>query len=262
MLEIIIGIIITFLIGVFAYIKKALTFGGMTAALTLMIAILFCGRLNALLMLILAYLLIIVVDILFKDRIENVTYSINKKSGTRDMVQVMANGLPAGIAILVYGITDNSDFLVLYVIGIGEALADSIASDIGVLSKKEPFDICTFKRISKGISGGVSLLGIISSFVFCIVYTFFSYILIDFKFDMYILILLISFLGCIIDSILGSRIQSKYRCNVCGQYTEKKVHCGNTTDFIGGIRFVDNCSVNLISNSLTIIIGFFLIRFI
>ena len=262
MLEIIIGIIITFLIGVFAYIKKALTFGGMTAALVLMIAILFWSGLNALLMLILAYLLIIAVDMLFKDRIENVTSSINKKSGTRDIVQVMANGLTAGIAILVYGITDNPDFLFLYVIGIGEALADSIASDIGVLSKKEPFDICTFKRISKGISGGVSLLGIISSFVFCLVYTFFSYIFIDFKFSMYILILLIPFLGCIIDSILGSRVQSKYRCRVSGKYTEKKIHCHHTTDFVKGVKFIDNCCVNFISNSLTIIIGFLLIKFI
>lgn len=262
MLEFIIGIIMAFSIIAFAYSKKALTTGGVIAALMLMVIILLSGGLNALLLLILAYLLIIVVDKLFNNKIEDITYSVNKKNGARDAVQVMANGLPAGIAVLIYAITVDSVFLVLYVIGIGEALADSIASDIGVLSKNTPFDICTFKRVSKGISGGVSVLGIVSSFVFCIIYTCFTYMLIRFNFNMYICILLLSFVGCIIDSILGSRIQSKYRCTICGQYTEKKIHCGNTTDFIKGVRFIDNCSVNLISNSLTIIIGFFLIKFI
>jgi uncharacterized membrane protein len=51
-----------------------------------------------------------------------------------------------------------------------EALADSVASDVGVLSKKDPISLCRFRPVPRGLSGGVSLLGTAASFaatVFC-----------------------------------------------------------------------------------------------
>ena len=50
------------------------------------------------------------------------------------------------------------------------------------------------------------------------------------------------------DSALGSAVQAKYRCPVCGALTEKKVHCGEKGSLEKGLRIVDNDMVNFLNN--------------
>jgi hypothetical protein len=51
-----------------------------------------------------------------------------------------------------------------------------------------------------------------------------------------------------IDSLLGSAVQAKYRCRVCGALTEKKNHCGEAGVMEKGWRFIDNDGVNFLNN--------------
>ena len=55
-------------------------------------------------------------------------------------------------------------------------------------------------------------------------------------------------LGCLFDSVLGSLIQVKYRCPVCGALTERESHCGIPGKVERGWRWVNNDTVNLLSN--------------
>jgi uncharacterized membrane protein len=62
---------------------------------------------------------------------------------------------------------------------------------------------------------------------------------------------LCAFVGVMIDSILGSLIQVKYKCPVCEEITEKPEHCGAPTQKYSGVSFVNNNAVNLISTAVS-----------
>ena len=54
------------------------------------------------------------------------------------------------------------------------------------------------------------------------------------------------------DSVLGSLVQVKYRCAVCGMVTERETHCGEKTLCVRGARWVSNDAVNLMSNAFSL----------
>ena len=55
------------------------------------------------------------------------------------------------------------------------------------------------------------------------------------------------FAGAILDSLIGGSIQGMCRCRVCEKITEKKTHCGLTTEHVAGLRLINNDLVNLIA---------------
>lgn len=254
-----IAILISITIPLLTIHKKLLTIpASVLAGLIILLSFLFGGYYCGLLLLF-SYGIIAIIDKLFNVSICTITDDINKKTGTRDLVQVIANGLPALLSIVLFYFTKKNVFILCYSVGIIESLCDSIASDIGVLSKKTPVSICTFKPIQKGMSGGVSLLGTLSALMF----SAFGGILFCIAYGDYskgIIITLVSFFGCIIDSILGATVQLKNICVVCKKITEKDVHCNEKTKFYRGIKFINNCAVNFISNTISValmfIIGF------
>ncbi len=54
-------------------------------------------------------------------------------------------------------------WLMGFIVCIASANSDTWASEIGSLSKKNPIYIRTFKRIERGTSGAISLLGSIAA---------------------------------------------------------------------------------------------------
>lgn len=234
----------------FATVKAhALTPAAALEAVVIILCACVCGGWFGLVFLLAAYLTIAVVDRIFKGRTKAIFSSINKKSGSRDFVQVAANGLPATVCILLYALTAERAFLIGFTVALTEALADSIASDVGVLSQKDPVSICRFRPVPKGLSGGVSLLGTASSAAATVLcaglhFAFFR------SWSEALAVVVFGNLGCLIDSILGDLAQEKFRCDRCGCLTEKRTHCDAPTVHAAGIPGLDNCMVNLISNAL------------
>jgi uncharacterized membrane protein len=111
------------------------------------------------------------------------------------------------------------------------------------------------KRIKRGLSGGVSLLGTLSALAGCILMCLISYLFFGFSLKITISVLIIPMLGILIDSILGSLVQAKYKCTVCGKNTEKTIHCKQKTVHVGGLRLINNDAVNIISNFITAILA-------
>ena len=62
-----------------------------------------------------------------------------------------------------------------------------------------------------------------------------------------LIVITAGFLGGVFDSLLGSILQVKYKCTVCGSIVEREEHCGMRTEKHSGIRFVNNDTVNLLS---------------
>ncbi len=172
---------------------------------------------------------------------------VKRKSRVKNFLQIFVNGFTATIIIILYGIFNRSVLFIMALVTVSSSFVDSLSSDIGTLSKGQAYDIITRKPVESGISGGVSLLGTLSSLfgtiMFATAITFIT------QSPIYFIAILtaIIFTGTITDSILGSTLQARYHCPVCGAVTEKRVCCENPTVKEKGVTFMNNNTVNFLS---------------
>lgn len=232
----------------------ALTPSGAIATALLILCSGCFGGWYGLVFLLVAYYAIAVIDHIFKGKTASVFSDVNQKTGARDHIQVAANGLPALVCVVLFGITGKQAFLIAFSAALTEAFADSIASDVGVMSRKDPVSICRFRRIPRGISGGISALGTGASLLSCLCFGALYY---GFFGDLggAVTVAAGGFLGCILDSILGDLLQEKFLCPRCGHMTEKAQHCGVPTTYLSGVRNLNNCGVNMICNLFSAVLA-------
>ena len=185
---------------------------------------------------------------------------IVEKDGARDGWQVLANGGTAMLASIGVVLTNEFDFLLVFLIVIAASNADTWASEIGPLSKKEPISIRTFKPVLRGTSGGVSLLGTLATIIGALFIATAGDILFDLSVKQWLIVAAGGVLGSMLDTVLGGTVQRKYRCQICGKETEKKIHHGTTTQYVRGWKWLGNDAVNYLSSTLAGLIGFMLYR--
>ena len=160
-----ISIILSTLLASFALYKNSLTTNGLITAWLLSIIITFCGGISSYIILCATFLLTIISSKISHTKDKKTFNDINQKTGKRDCFQILANVGIGTISLLIYHFSNNEIFLIAYVCVMASSTADSMASEIGVLSKQQPINICTFKKVPKGISGGITLLGLLSSLI-------------------------------------------------------------------------------------------------
>lgn len=93
------------------------------------------------------------------------------KSSRRDAWQVLANGGFAGLLALLFFLIQiiDGDHMILPLLWIGFAAslaganADTWATELGVFNPRLPVLLTKFKRVSRGTSGAVSLVGTLAS---------------------------------------------------------------------------------------------------
>ena len=141
-----------------AYLLHALTLSGAVASFFIIAVSLYFGSFSCFTVLVSSFCVIAVIGKLTKKRSAAITAGMHEKEGARDAVQVLVNGAPAALSAILFSLTGETGFLFAYFVAVGESLADSLASDIGVLSKSEPRDILTFRKVTRGTSGGISAL--------------------------------------------------------------------------------------------------------
>ena len=254
-MDIIISIILALILVFITVKKRAFTPAAATFAAFILVFSAVSASYAGIFIVLFAYGAVFLVDLVLGKKSEGITANINKKSGARDVVQVLANSLAALLALTLRMITGIDGFTVVYAVALTECLADSLASDVGVLSKKDPVDICRFRRIKRGLSGGVSPLGTLAAFSGCVFMSAFTIIFFGFSMKYFLSILLIPMLGITLDSILGSLVQAKYTCAVCGKSTEKPTHCSSPCTLSGGVGFINNDTVNFLSNIITTLVA-------
>ena len=239
----ILPILATPLIIAFSTSKKALTKGGIIAALILDVLIsVSLGNFGFATLL--AFFAGGVAIDKFKKKHNNSGQNIEKKGSQRDSVQVLSNGLIPACCAVLYFISNNKIFLIAFVASLAEALADTAASGIGSFAKRT-FDPFRMKPCQKGISGGMSLLGTLSSLVGAALISVLALAFDKITIIDSLVVLAAGFLGGVFDSCLGSLLQVKYKCPVCQSIVEREEHCGEKTEKHSGIFFVNNDVVNL-----------------
>ena len=237
----IVSIIATPIIIAFAIGRRALTRGGVAIAILVDVAITVSLGNFGFTVLAAFFILSVVID-----KIKKLAkgHGEEEKGDCRDAIQVLANGLiPAVLALLCIA-TGRKIFAVAFVASLSEAFADTAASGLGAFAKKT-FDPFRMKRIDSGLSGGMSLVGTVASACGALLIGLIPVAFGIFNMRLWLISSGAAFIGTLIDSLLGSLVQVKYRCTECGRITEKHKHCDMPTVRHSGLSFVDNDMVNL-----------------
>jgi uncharacterized protein (TIGR00297 family) len=176
-----------------------------------------------------------------------------EKSHTRDAGQVFANGGVALLMLVFSLVSPDHHWYLAFLGSLTAATADTLATEIGVFSRANPFSISLWKRVDKGMSGAVSYLGttagVVSAAMLASLSLPFSggYILFPVRFV--VAGAISGAVGSLADSIIGGTLQSQYRCPKCNKITERMHHCdGNETTLVSGYRWINNDVVNLVGS--------------
>ncbi|WP_088224870.1 DUF92 domain-containing protein [Desulfosporosinus sp. FKB] len=238
---------------ILAYKAKALTLLGAVFALFLTVGIYSSGGipfLAALLGFFIASSFFTKFRAKEKEELEKALY---EKGGNRDHVQVLANGGAAFIIAAAHFLMPDKQLYVAYFVAIAACNADSWASEIGIMSKATPFSIINLKPVQKGMSGGVTFLGLFASACGALfiagIYTIFMFV--HFPFLELIrnctIIAIFGFAGAAIDSALGLLFQPAY-VDSTGKLTEKRADGRVKNKKVKGFEFFGNDMVNFVSS--------------
>ena len=144
--------------------------------------------------------------------------------GERGAKNVLANGIiPFSIALFSGVLNEVSSGLpaFLFVIAISVATSDTFASEIGVMAKNPRMITRPSQVVEPGVNGGVSSLGNAAAFLGAVIVSIAGMVLMT---DMFantrihnlpasavfvIVPIVIGFLGCQLDSVLGATLQNK-----------------------------------------------------
>lgn len=178
-------------------------------------------------------------------------------------MQVFANGGVGLIHSILYYLTKNPAYLVFLGISFAAANADTWATELGILNKKDPISLRTFKRVEKGTSGAISLFGTFSALAGSMligVFAAFGFFFLNvgelgFEYiQTFQLVTLGGFFGSIIDSILGATVQGVYYSKELEGETEKRECNGKPNVLVRGFSFVNNDLVNFLSIGISSIL--------
>ena len=200
----------------------------------------------------------------------------------RNSKQVIAVGFPPAILSLLATITYVLHLpslcrvlLTLYLTSLATSCADTFASEIGVLSKSKPRLITNLRYVvDVGTSGGITMLGELSSILGATLIAISSYLVVKYLnllpspwiylkevnlLKLTLIVLVCGYLGEVFDSIYGALLQPKYYCSKCNVITEFQKHiCGFNTIKIYGRDKICNEIINVLSILTTIPITIYL----
>ncbi len=170
------------------------------------------------------------------------------KGSQRDRGQVMANGgLGAALAVAHWLIPGESWQWIAFVGAMAAVTADTWATEVGVFSPGLPRLITNGKRVERGASGAITLLGygavlLGGAFIGATGASFGA----PKPLALVSVAALAGLIGSTIDSLLGATLQAIYYCPTCKKETERHPNhlCGTPTHHHRGWRWLNNDLVN------------------
>jgi len=259
-----IGFVFSFFIAYAAYKKESLTLDGSIGATFLGTLMYATSGLFGSIMMVVFFLSSSILSHFKKSKKEKAARQFDK-TGRRDIMQVFANGGVGLIHSILYYITKKPAYLVFLGISFAAANADTWATELGLLNRRNPISLRTFKPVEKGTSGAISLFGTLSALVgsmlIGIFATFgFSFLNINLSeiglefTQAFQMVTFGGFLGSIIDSVLGATVQGVYYSQELEGETEKRIYNGKPNVLVRGFSFVNNDLVNFLSIAISSIL--------
>jgi uncharacterized protein (TIGR00297 family) len=242
--------IVTTIIGITTYKLGIIDVLGLIAAESVGLIIIVFGGWEFFIIL-LTFLVIAGIFTKYKYNEKKIMGMAEGKNGVRSWQNVLANSVVASFFAIAYGLFPSSKALMAGFLGaISTSMADTLATEIGLLSHYEPRLITKLSsRVKAGTSGGITLLGEVASLFGVLLIASIAWG-VGFTNPSIVSILVsmgAGFLGCTFDSYLGATVQATFKCTVCGKETEKTKHCQKATVHVNGKKVMDNNIVNLIS---------------
>ncbi len=147
----------------------------------------------------------------FFGRIRKRKLNIRIEHKGRGFWQALANSGPPALCASLILLTPESFKSTLtlgVIVGFASVIADTVASEIGVLSKSKPISIITWRILETGSNGGISLLGTIASLVAVCFYLFCATLLFRLDLKTVIILVIIAMLSSVLDSLLGATLET------------------------------------------------------
>lgn len=180
--------------------------------------------------------------------------SAQEKMGVRSWPNSLANGGVSVIASVAEVYTHSEIFAVMFLASVTAAMADTLATEVGLLSRSRPKLIIHPSRdVAVGTSGGTSVEGdlaaVITSVLMALVGVAILVVKVSGPVDEVLVSLSVaggSIAGVFFDSLLGATVQGVYRCAACDTITENEFHHGRRGEVVRGLRHFDNNVVNFV----------------
>ena len=169
------------------------------------------------------------------------------KGGARDASQVIANGGAFTLAAVGWMLAPSPAWLAVGGGALAAAASDTWATEIGSLARGRPRHILEWEYVAPGTSGGITALGTAASVAGALLIGVLAAIA-GWSRPVAVAVVVGGIAGSLADSLLGATVQVRRWCGLCNAATEQPVHiCGAPTGVTGGISWIDNDAVNLIS---------------
>jgi len=173
-----------------------------------------------------------------------------EKGGARNWPHILANGGVASIAAMWNLTSPGTVPAVIFLGAISTSAADTVATELGLLSHSQPMLITHPSRpVSPGTSGGVTPLGFVGAAFASLVIGIMALAVGVLSDPNLVLPLCVvgGIFGAVFDSLVGATLQRKGYCVVCLKPTEALRHCGERTRATQGKWYIENNLVNVVS---------------
>lgn len=168
----------------------------------------------------------------------------SSNSKRRDGYQIWANGFWIALFCILWFLTDSDVMMAAAFTAIAAATADTWATEVGTVMPGKTVKINSFQPVRPGSDGGVSFKGTVASALGALLiagFIFTTHTLSPIL--LFIIILILGFLGSVIDSYLGALI------------TDNKIRLKTPSDFSGNSLMFSNSFVNWASTGISALIA-------
>jgi uncharacterized protein (TIGR00297 family) len=171
------------------------------------------------------------------------------KGGPRDAAQVFANGGVFALGAVLWLVSGWDGWRALSGGALAAATSDTWATEVGMLAAHAPRSIVSGRRVPTGTSGGVSAPGLAAAMAGA-AFVALASLAVGWPRAAAAAALAGGIAGSTIDSLLGATLQARRWCDRCGEPTERRRHiCGAQTRVAGGIGWLENDAVNVLSTA-------------
>jgi uncharacterized protein (TIGR00297 family) len=254
------GFLLALFISYIAFRAHSLSKSGALAALVLGTIVFGIGGIPWAILLLTFFITSSLLSRAFKNRKHGMDEKYSK-GHQRDAGQVFANGGLAMLFVVVHALDPASGLgWVGFAASLAAVNADTWATELGVLNPTPPRLITNLlKRVEKGTSGGVSLIGTLASLAGAAVIALPASLL-TYHWSLFPIITFAGLAGSLFDSFLGATAQAMYFCPKDKKETEKHpLHtCGTETVHVRGWKWLNNDLVNFLCGAFGVMLAILL----